>query len=107
MKNSLYRLRAAVMGLGVVIASMSGVAFAAGTDAGTTVSNTFTLDFSVGGVAQTQITNDGVGPNPAPTSFTVDRRVDLTVTAIDFTGWCRQLECLRRFYRTRTCVWCS
>lgn len=49
--------------------------FAAGTDAGSTVSNSFTLDFSVGGVAQTQITP------AASTDFTVDRLIDLTVTS--------------------------
>lgn len=54
---------------------------AAGTDAGTSVSNTFTLDYEVSGVGQTQITNDGVGGNPPPTTFTVDRIVDLTVTS--------------------------
>ena len=54
---------------------VAGVAKAAGTDAGTSVSNTFTLDYQVGGVSQTQIT-------PAtPTTFTVDRAVDLTVTS--------------------------
>ena len=52
-----------------------GNAMAAGTDAGTTVSNSFTLDFSVGGVPQTQITP------PASTDFTVDRLVNVTVTS--------------------------
>ncbi|MEQ1930608.1 MAG: hypothetical protein ABL957_08760 [Parvularculaceae bacterium] len=49
---------------------------AAGTNAGTSVSNTFTLDYQVGGVNQTQVTNSG-----SPTLFTVDRLVDLTVTS--------------------------
>ncbi len=49
-------------------------AFAAGTDAGTTVSNTFTLDYSVGGVPQSQIAP------PSTTDFVVDRNVDVTVT---------------------------
>jgi uncharacterized repeat protein (TIGR01451 family) len=49
---------------------------AAGTAAGSTVSNTFTLDYQVGGVSQTQINNTG-----SPTQFTVDRLVDLTVTS--------------------------
>lgn len=49
---------------------------AAGTSAGTTVANTFTLDYQVGGVSQTQITSSG-----SPTEFTVDRLVDLTVTS--------------------------
>lgn len=49
------------------------------TPAGTTVSNTFTLDYSVDGVPQDQIdTSDPADPN-GPTNFTVDRLVNLTV----------------------------
>ena len=44
------------------------------TTAGTSISNTFTLTYSVGGTDQPQIDNTG-----APTTFTVDRIVDLTV----------------------------
>ena len=44
--------------------------------AGTSVSNTFTLDYNVGGVAQPQIDSTAT-----PTVFTVDRLVDLTVTS--------------------------
>lgn len=51
-------------------------AHAAGTDAGTSVSNTFTLDYQVGGVSQTQITPG------APTTFTVDRKIDLDVASL-------------------------
>ncbi|HEX8513426.1 MAG TPA: hypothetical protein VF688_10015, partial [Allosphingosinicella sp.] len=47
-------------------------AFAAGTTAGTTVTNSVTLDYKVGGVDQGQIT--------ASDTFTVDRKVNLTVT---------------------------
>lgn len=43
-------------------------AFAAGTDAGSTISNTATVSFSVGGVAQSPVSN-------TPTVFTVDRKV--------------------------------
>lgn len=50
-------------------------AYALGTTAGTNVDNTFTLDYKVGTVQQTQITP------PAPTTFMVDRFVDLTVTS--------------------------
>jgi len=50
---------------------------AAGTSAGTSVSNSFTLDYQVGGVSQAQIDSSG-----SPTLFTVDRRVDLTVTTV-------------------------
>ncbi len=49
------------------------------TPAGTAVENTFTLDYAVSGTAQPQITNDGAGGNPAPTTFTVDRIVDVVV----------------------------
>lgn len=48
------------------------------TAAGTTVSNEFTLNYSVGGNAQPQIDNSA-----SPTEFTVDRLVDLTVVALD------------------------
>lgn len=47
-------------------------AFAAGTTAGTTVTNTVTLDYKVGGIDQNQVS--------ASDSFTVDRKVNLTVT---------------------------
>jgi uncharacterized repeat protein (TIGR01451 family) len=46
-------------------------AFAAGTAAGTTVTNTVTLDYKVGGVSQNPIT--------ATDTFTVDRKVDVNV----------------------------
>jgi uncharacterized repeat protein (TIGR01451 family) len=67
----------------VAVASLgaAGSALAAGTTAGTTVANSFTLDYSVGGVSQTQIDTSG-----SPTNFTVDRKVDLTVsTAVNAT----------------------
>lgn len=50
----------------------SGEAQAAGTLAGTTVTNQVTVDYQVGGVGQTPVT--------ATASFVVDDRVDLTVT---------------------------
>lgn len=55
---------------------LAGNAHAAGTAAGTSVSNTFTLDYEVGGVEQPQIDNTA-----DPTLFTVDRVVDVTVTS--------------------------
>ena len=60
--------------------AMSGTANAQ-TDAGSTVSNTFTLDYSVNSTPQNQITNeDGDAGDPdGPTIFTVDRLIDLTV----------------------------
>lgn len=71
------RIRSAAISLGAgVLALGSGVAMAAGTEAGTSVQNTFTLNYEVGGVGQTQIDNVGT-----PTSFVVDRLVDLTVTS--------------------------
>lgn len=61
------------------------------TEAGTSVSNTFELSYSVSGTAQPVITNDNISP-PAgadvqgtPTLFTVDRKVDLIVTATNST----------------------
>ncbi len=48
------------------------------TTAGTTVNNTFTLNYAVGGFNQPQIDNTAT-----PTAFTVDRLVDLTVTPLD------------------------
>jgi hypothetical protein len=47
-------------------------AFAAGTTAGTTVTNSVTLDYKVGGIDQAQVS--------ASDQFTVDRKVLLTVT---------------------------
>ncbi|MEO1305146.1 MAG: hypothetical protein AAFV37_09230 [Pseudomonadota bacterium] len=55
------------------------------TEAGATVSNTFTLNYEVSSVAQPVITNDpsisGAVLQGTPTAFTVDRRIDLTLTA--------------------------
>ena len=51
-----------------------GAAQAVATEAGTTISNDATVDYEVGGVAQTQITS-------ATINFTVDAKVDFTVTA--------------------------
>ena len=50
----------------------SGTAHAAGTTSGSTITNVATVNFAVGGVAQTPVT----GTN----TFTVDRRITLTVT---------------------------
>jgi len=49
-------------------------AMAVGTQAGTVISNTATVDYNVGLVAQTPITS-------APALFTVDNRVDFTIVA--------------------------
>jgi len=66
----------ALLGTVALTAISTGSAFAAGTQAGTNVQNTFTLDYEVNGTPQTQIDNNG-----APTEFTVDRLVDLTVAS--------------------------
>jgi len=56
------------------VAAFQG-AFANGTPAGTTISNQASVDYSVGGVNQTQITS-------AAASFVVDARIDLTVSEV-------------------------
>jgi uncharacterized repeat protein (TIGR01451 family) len=77
MRQFVREFRAAAAAVSAVVALGGlGTALAAGTDAGTSVSNTFTLDYDVSGVAQTQVTNSG-----SPTLFTVDRKVDVTVTS--------------------------
>jgi uncharacterized repeat protein (TIGR01451 family) len=76
-----------VLAAAVLLASFAGVqtAFAAGTDAGVTIGNRATVNYSVGTTAQTPIesspggnSNPGVG-NGANTNFVVDRRIDFTV----------------------------
>src|SRR3546814_13173025 len=49
-------------------------AFAAGTTAGTTITNTATVDYQVGGVAQ--------GQQSASNNFTVDRQINLLVEEV-------------------------
>jgi uncharacterized repeat protein (TIGR01451 family) len=59
----------------MVIAMLApGAALAVGTVAGTVVSNTATVDYKVGGFSQATITS-------AATTFTVDAKVNFTVTA--------------------------
>lgn len=69
MTRSMQRLIAA--GSLAAAAVWGGPAFAAGTTAGSTITNTVTLNYQVGGVAQNAITSSD--------SFTVDRKVNLTV----------------------------
>lgn len=57
-----------------LIAMSSSPALAAGTSAGSTITNSVTVNYNVGGNAQTAVT--------ASDTFTVDQRVNLTVTAI-------------------------
>lgn len=54
----------------------AGSALAAGTPSGTTISNTATVDYTVGGIGQTQITS-------AAATFVVDNKVDMTVATSD------------------------
>jgi uncharacterized repeat protein (TIGR01451 family) len=76
--TKLIKLLAASSG---VAAAMLGAnpAFAAGTASGSTISNTATVSYSVGGIAQTP-----VAPL-TPDTFTVDRKVVLTVTQLGTT----------------------
>jgi len=68
--------------LGVIlIVGFTAQAHAVGTAAGTQVSNQATVTFSVGGVPQPPVDSDDPDdPNPdAPTVFTVDNKIDVTV----------------------------
>lgn len=58
-------------GVSLLALGIATPSFAAGTTAGTSVTNTATVDFQVGGVAQTQKSGSD--------SFVVDRKVNLTV----------------------------
>lgn len=68
-----------VIALLIAVAFLLGVvpqALADGTPSGTVIDNTATVDYTVGGVNQAQITSNTA-------SFVVDNRVDLTVTTVD------------------------
>ena len=71
--TSTKRLLGAVSALALV-ASASTPALAAGTGAGEIIQNTVTVDYTVGGVDQTQISDSD--------EFTVDRKVNVTVAAV-------------------------
>ncbi|WP_257550308.1 DUF11 domain-containing protein [Sphingopyxis sp. DBS4] len=62
--------------IGVAAASVAaaGPAYAAGTTAGTSITNTATVDYKVGGVSQ--------GQESASNSFTVDRKINLLVEEV-------------------------
>ena len=72
---------------------LSSHAFAAGTDAGTTISNQAQVDYAVGGNAQTFILSDPAG-NSVPggasgalaTTFVVDNRVDFSLVESGLIG---------------------
>ncbi|MFM7377712.1 MAG: hypothetical protein ACKO1O_06230, partial [Erythrobacter sp.] len=57
-----------------LVAMSSTPALAAGTSAGTTITNTVSVNYNVGGNAQNAVT--------ASDTFTVDQRVNVNVTAI-------------------------
>jgi uncharacterized repeat protein (TIGR01451 family) len=90
MKSSLHKFKRigfACVALGSIAASNH--ALAAGTAANTSIDNRATVNFQVGGVAQTPIessptgnSTSGVG-NGANTSFLVDNKIDLTLTEVD------------------------
>ena len=91
--SSTSRMLTRTLLIGASSLAFAGLAHAANTltEAGTSVSNTFELSYSVSGAAQPVITNDNVSPPPGavvqgtPTLFTVDRKIDLTVTATNST----------------------
>lgn len=88
--NTPRRLLRSVLAISAA-AALAGTAFADGTDAGTTVENTFVLNYDVNSVSQAPITNDtdpatqppGAVVQGTPTLFTVDRLVDLTVSEVN------------------------
>ncbi len=73
MKNSMKLLATASA---LVAASVATPAFAAGTGAGTSIENTATVNFSVGGVAQTAKKSN-------TDTFVVDRKVNFTLVEAD------------------------
>ncbi len=77
MKNSkfLMRILGGVAGLLLAVGMVANVS-AAGTASGTTVSNSATVDYEVGGVNQTDVTSNVA-------TFVVDTKIDLTVTTTD------------------------
>jgi uncharacterized repeat protein (TIGR01451 family) len=75
----------AKLGLTAAALLLGQQALAAGTDAGTTVSNQASVVYDVSGNTQTAIESDPAGNSTpgagGPTEFLVDRRVDFTLTA--------------------------
>ncbi len=86
--GNLSRTLKCLLGASALAAFSAGTAHAAGTAAGTNVQNTFTLEYTVGTTPQPVIdTSDTCVAGPTtdcsgtPTDFTVDRLIDLTITA--------------------------
>lgn len=61
-------------GVAAAFSAAASPAFAAGTTAGTSITNTATVDYQVGGVAQTQKSGSD--------TFVVDRKINLTVAEV-------------------------
>jgi uncharacterized repeat protein (TIGR01451 family) len=71
-------LKKLLVGTGLAAVALgTSPAFAAGTTAGSTISNTVTLNYQVGGVAQTAVT--------ATDNITVDRKINLVVAEVGTT----------------------
>lgn len=77
MLRHMQKRMATSLAIAALFVGAAGVAKAAGTTAGTTVSNTASVTYSVNAVAQPAVTGTA--------DFVVDRRVDLTLTAIPVT----------------------
>ncbi len=73
------KLKICILAGGVSVAALGATpALAAGTTAGSTISNTATVNYTVGGVAQTAI-------NSNASTFVVDRKINLTVAEVGTT----------------------
>lgn len=86
--KSVFNLNLVSAGVLLALGSLVGTAHAAGTTANTSVTNKATLDYTVGGVNQTDIASSPTGSTNgtgADTSFTVDNKVNLLVVAADST----------------------
>jgi hypothetical protein len=72
----------------LTLSLLAATAQAAGTPSGTTISNTATMNYTVGGVAQAAIGSSPTGNTSGAgtaTTFVVDKKINLTVTANDAT----------------------
>ena len=76
------RLRLAGLAVAAMLAFSPTMALAAGTAAGTKITNLADLSFAVGGVAQTVIKSNG----GVSTDFLVDRKINFNVAAVDTTA---------------------
>ncbi|HEY1228020.1 MAG TPA: hypothetical protein VGF26_11945, partial [Ramlibacter sp.] len=85
-RHSLARTGAAAL---LLLAAYAGAAHAGGTQAGTTISNSATLNYTVGGTTQNPICSSQSGNTnnlncaTNATTFTVDNKIDLLVQTSD------------------------